>query len=1104
MAFRGDDRAQTVQIGAVLLFATIIIALSLYQATVVPQENQQVEFAAYQEASADMLDLRNALLSTASGDGTRAVTFKTGARYPSRTFLMNGLDPAGTVSTTAAANVTLGNVDANATAFENVGAYVANESHELNYTSRQVRFDPAYNHISPASLVTTNGFVYRTHDNATQLAPQTLVRGNTITLTTIVGSLDASGYNTPITAVPVSAHVNTVTVTNQSAGPLNLTLPTQLNASEWNETVLGTTGTQLVQDVTDGPRPDTVTVQLEANEQYELEIARVELRERDDDDEFTDPDARYLVAETDRETAVNDDGRVKLVVEARDALNNPRSNWPVTFNTSGGQLETRDGTALGSQRTVRSNEEGDAILWFDKAGSGDATVRATLGTDTTGGAEETVEWTVSDAAAGGGGGGGSGDTTGPAVTSASASPSTVAKGGTVTLSATVSDIDRGGLDIQSGEWFHANASETVAGADPGTGNANPLSFVNRDYYAREDLEATGIDTSTWESGNNTLAVRGLDTNGNWGPLVTRTVTVVVSNPLITAVQPNPDTLSDTNGEFIQVRIPNSLNTSGWTLLEQDASWTIPSDVNGTHYFVRDEASFTSQWGVDSANVTQWNGLILDNGGQTIELEDETGALLDRFSYGNGDGQQFANSSPYDFSANGGQAGQIAYRRTDASGDYIDTDAASDWNQTGESAYFNPPSVSAVTLGNDGSGNVSFSFDSNQSLSDITVTVDGPNTTDVYMFTKSDFTETESGGTYTYTLATTQAYDDGTGTYTATVDDAVNTAGKNGGENGQGSGLSDSYSYSGTGGSAADVAYINQTSGSLETVDSAGEITTFAAGANVETVGSTVDIDGDPEVEVTYVTSSGNIRYIDKDDSTPTTLLSSVNAKKAGIAAGSWNGSPTSVFFANNNDEDGLYRKEVGGTRQLVATFSQKLRAVIGIGDVDDDGSDEIVTVTNGQKIAMLDDDGTTYISNVQPASSSGLAIGAITDYNGDGQDRVAIIDGSNNPKLVGCGFTGGGDFKCNRGKDGTVTFTGAAAAKKAPFGAGDIDGDSRPEVVYAENVNSPAELYNISVTGDSVESEGYVTDSGGSRITINVAKGVAESLQPPPVTDPWL
>ncbi|MDZ7746206.1 MAG: hypothetical protein U5K28_06720 [Halobacteriales archaeon] len=53
--FRGDTRGQSVQVGVIILFAFAIIAFTSYQAVVVPQQNQQVEFDHNQEVQSDMV-----------------------------------------------------------------------------------------------------------------------------------------------------------------------------------------------------------------------------------------------------------------------------------------------------------------------------------------------------------------------------------------------------------------------------------------------------------------------------------------------------------------------------------------------------------------------------------------------------------------------------------------------------------------------------------------------------------------------------------------------------------------------------------------------------------------------------------------------------------------------------------------------------------------------------------------------------------------------------------------------------------------------------------------------------------------------------------------
>jgi len=63
MQFWGDDRGQAIQIGAVLLFGILIISFSSYQAFVVPNQNEQVEFNHNQRVQGQLQDVRNAIVS---------------------------------------------------------------------------------------------------------------------------------------------------------------------------------------------------------------------------------------------------------------------------------------------------------------------------------------------------------------------------------------------------------------------------------------------------------------------------------------------------------------------------------------------------------------------------------------------------------------------------------------------------------------------------------------------------------------------------------------------------------------------------------------------------------------------------------------------------------------------------------------------------------------------------------------------------------------------------------------------------------------------------------------------------------------------------------
>ena len=63
MELRDDDRAQAIQIGAVLLFGILVISFSTYQAFVVPNQNENVEFNHNQRVQGQLQEVRNAIVS---------------------------------------------------------------------------------------------------------------------------------------------------------------------------------------------------------------------------------------------------------------------------------------------------------------------------------------------------------------------------------------------------------------------------------------------------------------------------------------------------------------------------------------------------------------------------------------------------------------------------------------------------------------------------------------------------------------------------------------------------------------------------------------------------------------------------------------------------------------------------------------------------------------------------------------------------------------------------------------------------------------------------------------------------------------------------------
>jgi hypothetical protein len=331
--FRDDTRGVTVQIGAVLFFATVIVGLSLYQATVVPSQNADVEYRHSQTVQGDMVDLRNSILETASSGNAQTASVKLGTQYPSRVFLMNPPPATGTLSTGQYENntISVSNVEANDTETRDYinGTWTAPTKY-LSYQPNYNEYDGAPSRIHEAS------FLYNHYDDANvPLTDQLLVDGDTITLVALNGSTSTSQSGTvSVSAKPASAPYQSVQVGAKNANqPITISIPTRLSAGQIrNSTSLGD---QAGVTVTDGAQ-NQVVVSLPSNRTYTLQTARVDVGSQQSEL------AEHYLTVVDRD----DD---EVTVEARDRFNNPVSG--VRVNASSGLNPAFRRTGVDGQAT---------------------------------------------------------------------------------------------------------------------------------------------------------------------------------------------------------------------------------------------------------------------------------------------------------------------------------------------------------------------------------------------------------------------------------------------------------------------------------------------------------------------------------------------------------------------------------------------------------------------------------------------------------------------------------------------------------------------------------------------------------------------------------
>lgn len=369
MAFRDDRRAAALQVGAVLLLGFLVVALSLYQATVVPEQNERVEFQHSQRVQGDMLDLRNAILRAGTGDAVRPVSIRMGTTYEPRVLFVNPPPPGGSLRSESVGPVTLRN--ARATDDETADFLRGGDPYAL--ATRRVSYRPGYNVYRSAPTTTYQSGVAVNElagGNDTAISGQSLVRGNEIYLVAVAGNLSrAQVRSSAVDPRSLSTATRSTTVTADGSGNPTLTVPTTLSAERWR-TLLGDEydpgdrsddhHVATVSETADGVR-----LELDGDVTYRLRTALVGVGTG-----ASAPGPAYLAR-------VDPAGGADVAVEVRDRYNNPVPNSRVgeslTVNvTESTDVLDPDGVTVGADGRAQfayTGETGSVNLTLESGGA---------------------------------------------------------------------------------------------------------------------------------------------------------------------------------------------------------------------------------------------------------------------------------------------------------------------------------------------------------------------------------------------------------------------------------------------------------------------------------------------------------------------------------------------------------------------------------------------------------------------------------------------------------------------------------------------------------------------------------------------------------------
>jgi hypothetical protein len=281
----GEDQAVSTVIGFVLIFGILVVSFSVYQATVVPQQNEDVEFEQQQSVQSDLIELSSSLLDVRSGDREGSVSehppvsVQLGTSYPSRAVAVNPPPPQVSLRSQqyGSINITNATVDdsrVDGTLRGDPESTLLGAEHE----TRSLVYEADYNQYQEAPTTTfEHSMLYNEfRDTNLPVTDQRLVRNGTRQLNIILfdGEVSESGFETRLEPVTLDGPTTEVPI-EPDGGNISLVLPTRTPSVWTQEGVFGRSfgeGPSRVRATETGEREVTVTLK---SGDWTLQMAQV-------------------------------------------------------------------------------------------------------------------------------------------------------------------------------------------------------------------------------------------------------------------------------------------------------------------------------------------------------------------------------------------------------------------------------------------------------------------------------------------------------------------------------------------------------------------------------------------------------------------------------------------------------------------------------------------------------------------------------------------------------------------------------------------------------------------------------------------------------------
>ncbi|PSP92583.1 hypothetical protein BRC91_12970, partial [Halobacteriales archaeon QS_4_62_28] len=577
MGLWDDERAQSIQVGAVLLFAVLIVAFSTYQAFVVPNQNREVEFNHNQDVREEMQELRNTVVSMHGVTSSRSVTVTLGTRYPSRLVSVNPGPPSGSIRTTGTTSDAVNFTIKNASATGETGDFWNGTAR--TYNTGGIAYRPNYNLITNApTTVYENTVLYNQfRDGNTTAAEQALIDDEQIRIVAVNGSLARTQSTaTSLDVTPVSTSEQTVSIENDTAGSnVTVTVPTRLRKAKW-EAILEAERTGNgghVRNISTTTIPDSpfrlLHIELEPGVKYQLRMSKVGVGTQ-----VADEDRAYLTDVAGNSTRLDPEQSIDVTLQVRDAYNNPVSGVTVNASAEKGSLipasETSDGDG---EVTVTYNATGvSGGQWIDLNFSTDTDPTSSF--DSTAERNVTISVRVQSQPSSSGGGGG----------------------------------------VYQTDWVRPPYSAAITSENLSTGATRGVPFRMRTTDGGDPVSGVEVDYATNDS---SVATAGRTTGRTGGSGYNETDIVWQRDGYVRAYA-----TTDVDGDRVNATVDRILNESFEDPSETLAAngWYYNDSGNGGGAGIKDIGNGPGQ-ADDGSRVAYINGSGASSGDRAVELND---------------------------------------------------------------------------------------------------------------------------------------------------------------------------------------------------------------------------------------------------------------------------------------------------------------------------------------------------------------------------------------------------------------------------------------------------------------------------------------------------